>query len=104
MASTRGVECSCRGFSQRGLEFRESLFDWIEVIGWQIAHCRAGLLDCFLDAFDFVAGKIVHDDDIACRKTGARKYSKRFPMPTRPPTSESTTRIISGTSITIGLS
>lgn len=44
-----GVECSCRGFSQRGLEFRESLFDWIKVgaIGRQIAHCRAGLLDCF---------------------------------------------------------
>jgi hypothetical protein len=42
-----GVKCSCRGFSQRGLEFRESLFDWIEVwaVGWQIAHCRAGLLD-----------------------------------------------------------
>jgi hypothetical protein len=34
-----GVKCSCRGFSQRGLEFRENLFDWIEVwaIGWQIA-------------------------------------------------------------------
>jgi hypothetical protein len=43
------------------------LFDWIEVgtIGWQIAQRRAGLLDELPNAFDFVAGKIVHDDDIA---------------------------------------
>ena len=65
-----------RGFSQRGLEFRESLFDWIEVwaIGWQIAHCRAGLLDCLPNAFDFVAGKIVSTISPS-RKTGARKCS-----------------------------
>lgn len=30
-----------------------------------MAHCRGGSLDRFLDACDFVAGEIIHDDHIA---------------------------------------
>ena len=52
------------------------LFDWIEVgtIGWQIAQ-SAGLLDELPNAFDFVAGKVVQDDESPCRKAGARSRS-----------------------------
>ena len=39
----------------------------MDCLGYRLADSALsrGLLDCFLDAFDFVAGKIVHDDDIA---------------------------------------
>src|SRR2546423_1397827 len=61
-----GVQCSCRGFAPRGLAFRERLCDGSAVWarGWQRAHRRAGLRDCFLDAFAFGAGEIVQDDAV----------------------------------------
>ena len=67
MASTRASNVRAAAFRSAALSFAKTCSIGLEVwaIGWQIAHCRAGLLDCFLDAFDVVAGKIVHDDDIA---------------------------------------
>ena len=63
MASTRVSNVRAAAFRSAALSFAKACS--IGLRSGQIAHCRAGLLDCFLDAFDFVAGKIVHDDDIA---------------------------------------
>jgi hypothetical protein len=62
-----GVKRSCGGLAKCGFELGEGLFDGIEVgaIGREIAQRRAGPLDRFFDASDFVTGKIIHDDDIA---------------------------------------
>ena len=56
-----------RCLAQEGFEFGEDLFDGIEVgrLGRQIAHMRARCFDGILDASDFMAGQVVHDDDLA---------------------------------------
>ena len=50
-----------------GLEFREGLFDRVEVraVGREEAQGRACRLDRFADVSSLVAGQIVHDDDVA---------------------------------------
>ena len=55
------------GLSQRRFVLGEGLFDWIEVgaIGWQMAQRRAGSLNRFPDAGDFVGWQVIHHDDIA---------------------------------------
>ena len=60
-------ERSRGGLSQRCFELGERLLDRIEVgaIGRQIAQCRAGSLNRFPDAGDFVGRQVVHHDDIA---------------------------------------
>src|ERR1700726_3752157 len=47
-------------FAQRGFEFRECHFDWVEVwrIGGQIADCSASSRDCFAHPVDFVGPQI----------------------------------------------
>lgn len=62
-----GVKCSGGSLAKGCFELGEGLFDGIEVgaVGWQVAKRRAGPLDRFFDASDFVTGEIVHDDDIA---------------------------------------
>ena len=51
------------------------MLDGIEVgaIGWQVAKCRAGPLDRFFDASDFVTGEIVHYNDIALAHSRSEK-------------------------------
>jgi hypothetical protein len=61
------VKSSGGGFAEGCFELGEGLFDWIEIgaVGRQVAKRRAGSLDRFFDAGDFVTGEIIHDDDIA---------------------------------------
>jgi hypothetical protein len=62
-----GFDGSGGGLSQQGFEFSEELFDRVEVwaVRGQVAQLGAGGFDGFADAGDFVAGEIVHHDDIA---------------------------------------
>jgi hypothetical protein len=61
------IDRSGGGLSQQSFEFGEELFDRIEVgaIGRQVAQLCTGGFDGFADAGDFVAGEIVHHDNIA---------------------------------------
>src|SRR3546814_2443324 len=54
-------------FSQDGLEFREGVFDRIEVgtIWRKEQHARAGCFDCLAGSHGFVSWQIVEDDDVA---------------------------------------
>ena len=72
----QGVKCSCGGLAKGCFELGENLFDWVEVgaVGREVAQRRAGPLDHFLDARDFVGGKIVHHDDIA----GAQGWDEKM--------------------------
>jgi hypothetical protein len=55
------------GFSERGLQLGERLFDRIKIgaVDRQITQRRAGSLDRLSNAGDFVGWQIVHHDDVA---------------------------------------
>ena len=56
-----------RSFAQESFEFCEDLLDGIEIgtVGRQVAQTRACCFDGIADAGDFMAGQVVHDDDLA---------------------------------------
>ncbi len=69
------VEGSCGGLSQGCFQLCKGLFYGVQIgaVGWQIAQCRAGPLDRFSNAGDFVTGKIVHDHDITLAQGRSEK-------------------------------
>ena len=53
--------------AQPGLDFREAVFDWVQVwaVWRQVKQSCPNGTDKFADTGHFVAGKIIHDDNIA---------------------------------------
>jgi len=64
------VDGSLRGFSQQRLQFGEGVLNRIEVrtIGRKIKKLCARRLDDCADGGSFVAGQIIHDDDVSGRQ------------------------------------
>ena len=65
--SLNGTRC---GLSQQSLELREHLLDWIEVwaVGRKIDQLRSYRFDGLANARHFVAGQIIHDNDVVLFK------------------------------------
>lgn len=58
--------------SEARFDFRPHLFDWVEIgrVWRQIPDLRPDSLDHFHDAFNLVAGKVIHHHDVAILKNG----------------------------------
>ena len=65
-----GVSGSSSSVAEEFFELAEGQFDWVEIgrVGRQVADLGAGLFDGLDDAAHFVAGEIVHDDDVSWTK------------------------------------
>ena len=68
----KAVDGALGGFSQMRLELRERFFDRVEVgaVGRQEQQVGAGGLDGLANGLPFVAGQIIHDDDVTGRELG----------------------------------
>lgn len=68
------IDGPCGGLSQVRFELGEGLLDRIEIgrVGRQVEQVGAGRLYGFTNTGDFVAGQVVHDDDIAGLEAGGK--------------------------------
>ena len=66
------MDCALGSFTQVRLELGERLLDRVEVgaVGRQEQQVGAGGLDDIANGLPFVAGQIIHDDDVAGRELG----------------------------------
>jgi hypothetical protein len=66
------VECARTRRAEERLQFRERLFDRIEVrtVGWEKSQERPGLLNCHAYLGLLVGGEIIEHDDIARAQRG----------------------------------
>ena len=72
------LESALSGMAERDFQFREGQFDGVKIgaVGREVEQGGASRLDDVLDAFDFVSGEIVTDDDVAGREFGAEDFAQ----------------------------
>ena len=84
----KGLDGAGGGLSEQGFELGEDLLDRVQIraVGRKIHQRRSHVFDRFADAGHFVAGQVVHDDDVVLLQGGHQGslHKRRWPLGQRP--------------------